>query len=140
MRVELDLVDPDDVNPQRVVDVINDLDQSASSTMARIRNTLKKAKLLLDKKLSIIVDTQTLKTGGLPGPPGPPGNKGAPGYQGVLGAEGDRGLQGPVGLQGPAGVGGLEGPRGDTGAVGPQVKQPVPIFWFVLISKDSDCA
>ena len=123
MRVELDdLVDPDNVNPQRVVDVFNDVDQSVSSTMARIRNTLKKAKLLLDKKLSIIVDTQTLKTGGLPGPVGPAGNKGAPGYQGPLGAEGDRGSQGPVGAQGAAGVGGLEGPRGDTGAVGPQVR------------------
>jgi hypothetical protein len=101
----LDLVDPDnDANPQRVVDVFNDLDQSASSTMARICNTLKKAKLLLDKKLSIIVDTDTLKTGGLPGPPGPAGNKGAPGYQGSLGAEGGRGSQGPVGPERAAGV------------------------------------
>ena len=87
---------------------------------ARIRNTLKKAKLLLDKKLSIIVDTDTLKTGGLPGPPGPAGNKGAPGYQGSLGAEGDRGSQGPVGPE-RAGVG-LSGPRGNTGAVWAQVR------------------
>ncbi len=100
VRVELDdLVDPDNVNPQRVVGVFNDLDQSASSTMARIRNTLKKAKLLLDKKLSIIVDTKTLKSGGLPGPPGPTGSKGALGYQGSFGTEGDRGSQGPDGPQ-----------------------------------------
>ena len=120
-RVELDLVDPDDVNPQRVADVIDDLDQSAQSGMARARNALKKAKLLFDKKLSIIVDTQTMKTGGLPGAPGPAGSKGPPGYQGALGAEGDRGSQGPIGAEGAQGAPGLEGPRGDTGPLGPQV-------------------
>ena len=115
-----DLVDPSGVNPQRVVDVFNDLDQEIKSDMGVVRNTLKKAKKQLDKRLSIVVDTQTLKTGGLPGPPGKPGHKGPPGYQGKLGAEGDRGPVGPVGPDGPRGLPGIEGPRGDTGVPGPQ--------------------
>eukprot|EP00961_Rhodomonas_salina_P139043 1871004-Rhodomonas_salina.1 len=85
------------------------------------RSTLHKAKKLLDKHLSIVVDTQTLKTGGRPGPTGPMGKKGKPGYQGPVGAEGDRGPQGDIGPLGNKGFPGPQGFRGDTGDTGPEV-------------------
>ena len=108
--VELDdLVDPGGINPQRVVDVFNDLEAGIKSDTATLRNTTKKSKKVLEKKLSIIVDTQTAKAGGLPGPPGPRGPKGPPGHQGRLGQEGDRGPTGPVG---PIGYRGSPGPQG----------------------------
>ncbi len=103
-------MDPDGVNPQRVVDVFNDLESSAKSEAAHVRNLLKKTKQLLDKKISLIVDTQTMKTGGLPGPVGPPGAKGPPGYQGPVGEEGDRGDVGAVGPLGYRGAPGAPGP------------------------------
>ncbi len=110
-RIELvELVDPDGVNPQRVVDVFNDLESSAKSETAHVRNLLKKTKQLLDKKISLIVDTQTMKTGGLPGPPGPIGSKGPPGYQGPVGEEGNRGSVGAVGPPGYRGAPGAPGP------------------------------
>jgi hypothetical protein len=116
-----DLVDPDGVNAQRVVDSFNDLEASETQDIAKVRNIMAKLKRLADKKLSIIVDTQSLKTEGRPGPPGPIGKKGEPGYQGPPGAEGDRGPQGFTGPQGPPGKPGTQGFRGETGDTGPEV-------------------
>lgn len=116
-----DLVDPDGVNPQRLVDVMNDLQAEVEMGTGKARSTIAHTKKLLDKHLSIIVDTQTLKSGGLPGPKGPPGRKGYPGYQGAVGAEGDRGATGnvgPIGSKGYPGPQGLRGKVGDTGAEG----------------------
>jgi hypothetical protein len=113
------------VNPQRVVDVVNDLESSADMGSSKVRRVIAKAKKLLDKKLSIIVDTQTLKTGGRPGPPGPQGKQGYPGYQGPQGAEGDRGPTGPQGEKGPQGWPGPRGFRGKTGPIGPEVSPDV---------------
>ena len=121
--MELDLVDPDGVNPQRLVDTMNDLKEEESSSISRVKNIMRKLRKLSDKKLAIIVDTQTLKTGGLPGPPGPQGSKGHPGYQGAPGAEGNRGpqgVQGPDGNQGQPGTRGFRGETGDTGIEGPR--------------------
>lgn len=126
-----DLVDPDGVNPQRLVDVMQDLQAEVEMGTGKARATIGHTKKLLDKHLSIIVDTQTLKKGGLPGPQGPAGRKGYPGYQGAVGAEGDRGptgdvgrvgsqgYPGPQGLRGKVGETGEEGNRGGKGAVGP---------------------
>ncbi len=116
-----DLVDPDGVNPQRVVDSFNDLESEEQQAISKVRSIMSKLKKLADKKLSIIVDTQTLKTGGRPGPPGPRGKKGEPGYQGAVGAEGDRGPQGFTGAQGNPGKPGTMGFRGETGDTGPEV-------------------
>lgn len=121
-RVELaDLIDPDGVNPQRVVDVFDDLEAEARLGRGQARSVLRKAKKLMDKHLSIIVDTQTLKKGGLPGPTGPVGRKGVPGYQGPVGAEGDRGNTGALGDAGYQGFPGPQGFRGTTGDTGPEV-------------------
>lgn len=110
-----DLVDPDGVNPQRLVDALSDLQAEVQMGASKARSTIGKTKKLLDKHLSIVVDTQTLKSGGLPGPKGPPGRKGYPGYQGAVGAEGDRG---PTGSTGPTGAKGYPGPQGLRGKVG----------------------
>lgn len=127
-----DLVDPDGVNPQRLVDALNDLQAEVEMGTGKTRATIGHTKKLLDKHLSIIVDTQTLKSGGLPGPKGPQGRKGYAGYQGPVGAEGDRGptgnvgpvgakgYPGPQGLRGKVGDTGPEGDRGVKGLVGPQ--------------------
>ena len=104
-----ELVDPDGVNPQRVIDVFNDLKSTAKSESSRVRGLIAKAKKLLDKKISLVVDTQTMKTGGLPGPPGLPGPKGPTGYQGPVGQEGGRGDVGPVGPVGYRGAPGTPG-------------------------------
>jgi len=121
-RAELvDLVDPDGVNPQTLVDTMNDLKASESSAISKVRNIMRRLHKLSDKKLSIIVDTQTLKTGGRPGPPGKQGRKGHPGYQGAPGAEGNRGPQGPKGPPGDQGQPGTRGFRGETGDTGPEV-------------------
>jgi hypothetical protein len=109
-----ELVDPDGINPQRVIDVFSDLESSAKSETAHVRNIISKTKKLLDKKISLIVDTQTLKTGGLPGAPGVPGPKGPTGYQGPVGEEGargDTGPVGPVGYRGAPGTPGRQPPR-----------------------------
>ena len=58
-----ELVDPDGVNPQRVVDVFDDLASAVKSETSRARNLIAKTKKLLDKKISLIVDTQTAKSG-----------------------------------------------------------------------------
>lgn len=116
-----DLIDPDGVNPQRLMDAMSDLKADVKMGTSTARNLIGKAKKLMDKRLSIIVDTQTLKTGGLPGPPGPQGRKGKPGYQGAIGAEGDRGPDGPEGPKGETGYPGPQGLRGDTGPIGEQV-------------------
>jgi len=118
--VEMDLVDPDGVNPQRLVDVMNDLQAEVEMGTGKARATIGHTKKLLDKHLSIVVDTQTLKTGGLPGPKGPQGRKGYPGYQGAVGAEGDRGPTGDVGPQGAKGYPGPQGLRGKIGNTGPE--------------------
>jgi len=116
--IELDdLVDPDGVNPQRVTDVFDDLESSIKSETSHVRNVLAKAKKLLDKKITLLVDTQTMKSGGLPGPVGLPGDKGPTGYQGPQGQEGDRGPQGPVGPIGYVGAPGVPGFRGDDGPI-----------------------
>jgi hypothetical protein len=115
-----DLVDPDGVNPQRLVDALNDLQAQVEIETGKARATIGHTKKLLDKHLSIVVDTQTLKTGGLPGPKGPQGRKGYPGYQGPVGAEGDRGPTGDVGPVGAKGYPGPQGLRGKTGDVGPE--------------------
>ena len=115
-----DLVDPDGVNPQRLVDVMNDLEAEVEMNTGKARSTIAHTKKLLDKHLSIIVDTQTLKSGGLPGPKGPTGRQGFPGYQGAVGAEGDQGPTGPIGLVGKNGYPGPEGERGPLGPVGPE--------------------
>jgi len=116
----MDLVDPDGVNPQRLVDVMNDLQAEVEMGTGKARATIGHTKKLLDKHLSIIVDTQTLKSGGLPGPKGPAGRKGYPGYQGAVGAEGDRGPTGNVGAQGAKGYPGPQGLRGKIGNTGPE--------------------
>jgi len=121
-----DLIDPDGVNPQRVLDVFNDLEAEAKMGRSTARNVLHKAKKLLDKHLSIVVDTQTLKKGGRPGPVGPMGKKGKPGYQGPVGAEGDRGPQGDIGPVGNKGFPGPQGFRGDTGDTGPEGERGPP--------------
>jgi hypothetical protein len=113
-------VDPDGVNPQRLVDVMNDLQAEVEIGTGKARATIGHTKKLLDKHLSIIVDTQTLKTGGLPGPKGPEGRKGYPGYQGPVGAEGDRGATGDEGPQGSKGYPGPQGLRGVIGDTGPE--------------------
>jgi hypothetical protein len=118
--VVMDLVDPDGVNPQRLVDVMNDLQAEVEMGTGKARATIGHTKKLLDKHLSIIVDTQTLKSGGLPGPKGPAGRKGYPGYQGAVGAEGDRGPTGNVGAQGAKGYPGPQGLRGKIGNTGPE--------------------
>ena len=115
-----DLVDPDGVNPQRLVDVMNDLEAEVEMNTGKARSTIAHTKKLLDKHLSIIVDTQTLKSGGLPGPKGPTGRQGFPGYQGAVGAEGDQGPTGPIGLVGKNGYPGPEGERGPLGPEGPE--------------------
>ena len=104
-----ELVDPDGVNPQRVVDVFDDLASAVKSETSRARNLIAKTKKLLDKKISLIVDTQTAKAGGLPGAIGPQGAKGPTGYQGPPGQEGDRGDVGPVGPVGYRGAPGTPG-------------------------------
>ena len=113
-------MDPDGVNPQRLVDALSDLQAEVEMDTGKARSTIGHTKKLLDKHLSIIVDTQTLKSGGLPGPKGPDGRKGFPGYQGPVGAEGDRGPDGDLGPVGPHGYPGPEGLRGKTGVVGPE--------------------
>jgi len=115
-----DLVDPDGVNPQRLVDVMNDLQASVEMGTGKTRATIAHTKKLLDKHLAIIVDTQTLKSGGLPGPKGPDGRKGYPGYQGAVGAEGDRGPTGNTGEVGAKGFPGPQGMRGKIGDTGPE--------------------
>lgn len=119
-----DIIDPEGINPQRVVDVLDDLEASATMGRSKVRNVIAKAKKLMDKKLSIIVDTQTLKTGGRPGPIGNQGKQGYPGYQGIQGAEGDRGPTGPQGNNGPQGHEGPRGFRGTTGKIGIEVGGP----------------
>jgi len=115
-----DLVDPDGVNPQRLVDVMNDLQASVEMGTGKTRTTIADTRKLLDKHLAIIVDTQTLKSGGLPGPKGPDGRQGYPGYQGAVGAEGDRGPTGNVGEIGSKGFPGPQGLRGKLGDTGPE--------------------
>jgi len=125
---ELDLVDPDGVNPQTLVDSMNDIKAEETSSISKVRNIMRKLHKLADKRLSIIVDTQTLKKGGRPGAPGPQGKKGKPGYQGPPGAEGNRGPQGfkgPRGDQGRPGTRGFRGKTGDTGGEG--LKGPVGV-------------
>jgi len=126
--VALDLVDPDGVNPQTLVDSMNDIKAEETSSISKVRNIMKKLHRLADKRLSIVVDTQTLKKGGRPGAPGPQGKKGKPGYQGAPGAEGNRGPQGYKGPQGNQGRPGTRGFRGKTGDTGPEgVKGPVGV-------------
>lgn len=128
----VDLVDPDGVNPQTLVDTMNDLEGDETLAISKVKSIMSRLKKLSDKKLSIIVDTQTLKTGGRPGPPGKQGKKGFPGYQGAPGAEGDRGTtgyQGPTGNPGQPGTRGFRGETGDTGLeVGLTVLQPPPLL------------
>ena len=128
-----DIIDPEGINPQRVSDVLNDLEASAMMGRSKTRNVIAQAKKLMDKKLSIIVDTQTLKTGGRRGPIGKQGKQGYPGYQGIQGAEGDRGPTGPQGDGGPQGHPGPRGFRGTTGKIGIEVGAPHHTATLVLL-------
>ena len=89
--------------------------KQATSKAQMLAKAIDTAKEKLDKKISVIVDAQTLKNGGRAGARGPVGKKGPQGY---VGAPGEQGLRGPPGVVGPRGVKGFPGQVGYRGATG----------------------
>eukprot|EP00286_Rhodomonas_abbreviata_P010767 CAMPEP_0181316696 /NCGR_PEP_ID=MMETSP1101-20121128/16035_1 /TAXON_ID=46948 /ORGANISM="Rhodomonas abbreviata, Strain Caron Lab Isolate" /LENGTH=303 /DNA_ID=CAMNT_0023423965 /DNA_START=83 /DNA_END=991 /DNA_ORIENTATION=- len=107
----------------RAGDALGDAVQEAQRHVDELSAALKDAKSKLYGKVSLILDAQTLKQAGLPGPTGPQGPKGVPGPQGAPGDEGSAGPDGVQGGRGPKGDVGPQGYRGPVGTVGPQGKK-----------------